>query len=79
MRFSCTNSSTLARPSPSSPTIAEAGTRTSRSSTSEWSLGMFSVQWWNRTSKPGASVGTRKAVIPRGLPASPAVRANTRS
>ena len=40
---------------------------------------MLKVQWKKRTSKPGASVGTRKALMPRASPGLPEVRAKTMS
>ena len=56
-----------------------AGTRTSRIVTSAWSVGMLNVHQKKSTLKPGASVGTRNAVMPNGEPGSPDVRANTMS
>ena len=35
-----------------------------RSVTSAWSVGMLNVHQWNSTSKPSASVGTTKPVMP---------------
>ena len=40
---------------------------------------MLNVHQKNSTWKPGASVGTRKALIPFGLPGSPDVRAKMMS
>ena len=54
-------------------------TRTSCSVTSAWSVGMLNVHQKKSTLKPGASVGTRKAVMPTGAPGSPDVRAKTMS
>ena len=64
MRFSCTNVCATARPPPSSPKIAESGTRTSRRVTSAWSVGMLNVHQWKSTEKPGVSTGTKNAVMP---------------
>ena len=79
MRFSCTNVCATARPPPSSPKIAESGTRTSRRVTSAWSVGMFNVHQWKSTENPGVATGTKNAVMPRALPSVPDVRANTTS
>ena len=57
-----------------SRTRADAGTRTSRSVTSAWSVGMLNVHQKKSTLKPSASVGTRNAVMPTGEPGSPDVR-----
>ena len=45
-----------------------AATRTSRSVTSAWSVGMLNVHQKKSTLKPAASVGTRNAVMPTGEP-----------
>ena len=79
MRFSCTKCWASSSPWSTRPNTASAPTRTSVSDTSAWSVGMLNVHQKNSTLKPGASVGTRKAVIPSGLPGSPEVRANTMS
>ncbi|SIA34356.1 Uncharacterised protein [Mycobacteroides abscessus subsp. abscessus] len=79
MRFSLKKCCTTPRPRPSPPKIAASGTRTSVSDTWAWSVGMLKVQRYSSTLKPGASAGTRKAVIPRPSPGSPEVRANIRS
>ena len=79
MRFSCMNVLASARPSPSRPSIAVAGTRTSLSVTSAWSVGMLNVHHMKSTLKPGVSVGTMKQVMPLASPWSPDVRAKTMS
>ena len=48
------------------PNTASAPTRTSVSVTSAWSVGMLNVHQKKSTLKPGASVGTRKALMPIG-------------
>ena len=47
--------------------------------TSAWSVGMLNVHQKKSTEKPGASVGTRKALMPTGEPGSPDVRAKMMS
>ena len=79
MRFSLKKCCTTPSPRPSPPKIAVSGTRTSVSRMWAWSVGMLKVHRYSRTSKPAASVGTRKAVMPRPSPASPLVRAKIRS
>ena len=66
----------ILKPWPSSPSRAEAGTRTSsrNSSAVAWPR-RPSLPLISRASKPAASVGTRNAETPRGP--SPPVRAKT--
>ena len=47
--------------------------------TSAWSVGMLKVHQKKSTLKPGASVGTRNALMPTGEPGSPEVRAKMMS
>ena len=54
-------------------------TRTSVIVTSAWSVGMLKVHQKESTLKPGASVGTWKALMPSGEPGSPDVRAKMMS
>ena len=79
MRFSCTKCWASSRPWSSRPNSASAPTRTSVIVTSAWSVGMLNVHQKKSTLKPGASVGTRKAVMPTGEPGSPEVRAKMMS
>ena len=79
MRFSLKKCWTTPRPRPSPPRIAACGTRTLVSDTRAWSVGMLKVQRYSSTANPGASVGTRNAVIPWPSPAVPLVRAKIRS
>ena len=44
-----------------------------------WSVGMLNVHRYSSTFRPGVSMGTRNAVIPRASPAAPEVRASIRS
>jgi hypothetical protein len=67
------------QPRSASPNRASAPTRTSVRLTSAWSVGMLNVHQKKSTLKPAASVGTRKALIPLGLPGSPEVRAKMMS
>ena len=64
------------KPSPSAPSSASAGTRTPSSESSAVSCARSpSLPFIGLASKPAASVGTRKALIPFGP--SPPVRAKT--
>src|SRR3984893_8183800 len=79
IRFSCTKCCASSSPWPTAPKTADSPIRTSRNVTSAWSVGMLNVHQKNSTLKPGASVGTRNAVMPTGEPGTPDVRANTMS
>ena len=75
MRFSCTKLCASGRPRPSGPNIASAGTHTLVKLTRGWSVGMLKVHSISSIFRPGAFIGTRKAVMPWASPGLPPVRA----
>mmetsp|Transcript_30262 Transcript_30262/g.85345 ORF Transcript_30262/g.85345 Transcript_30262/m.85345 type:complete len:359 (-) Transcript_30262:68-1144(-) len=77
IRFSCRKRRPLPRPWWRGPRWESLGTRTPVSDTRPWSLGMLKVHRYSSVTKPGASVGTMKFVMPVASPFAPCVRAKT--